>query len=122
MPNIKALTYEELCYMKEEYSFSLFTDEFGNKYVCVNCKSYPKRNTLHPITESFHINTPVRKVVITRECMNFWIDIYKEQGYSLIEVQDAINKLKLTYQNVGSEDITKRLSSKKQNAKIVEKN
>lgn len=119
--NLKPLTYEELQYVKEEYSFDLLTNDKDEKFVMVNCKSYPKRNTVHDANHSFYINTHVRRLVIGRDAMDMWIEKFRSRGFTLIEVQDAINKLKVGYQRISSAEVEKRLTSRKVDAKIITK-
>ena len=110
--NVKALTVDELNYINEEYSFKLLIDQEGNKYVSVSCKSYPKRNVIHPISESFRIKTRFRTLVFNHETMSIWANNFADK-YTLIEVADAITKLKLTYEKITNDNIEKRLIGRK---------
>lgn len=96
--NLKALTEEELDYMKDKYSFKLFEN-----YIVVTCKGY-NRTTLHEINSPFEIRSPLRKIKISKQAINLWITKY-QNTYSLVEVQNAISTLIVTYQEVNSENI-----------------
>jgi len=106
--NLKALTEEELDYMKDKYSFKLFED-----YIVVSCKGY-NRTTLHDIHSPFEIRSPIRKIKISTQAIDLWIKKYQNLC-SLVEVQNAISTLIVTYQEVNDENIDtciKRTTSK----------
>ena len=96
--NLRALTKEELDFMRDKYSFKLF-----DKYIVVSCRGY-NRTTLHDITKPFEIRSPIRKVKLSVQAINLWIEKYQEK-YSLVEVQNAISTLIVTYQEVTPENI-----------------
>lgn len=110
--NLRALTDEELEYVKQEYFFELLTDSNGNMQLIVYTRSYPNRKTLHDVNNKFILSTPRRKVTISKEAIQLWINEYKDKGYSLIEVQNAISCLIVTYQNLNREDIQNQLDRK----------
>lgn len=112
--NLKALTDEELAYLQKTYKFELMGD-----YIAVSCSTATgatyNRKTLHIVSEPFTLSTKVRKITITTQAINLWIDKYKD-NYSLMEVQNAINLLIITYQDVTEQNIETQL--KRGQAKI----
>lgn len=100
--NTKALNDIELHYIKTNYNFTLE----GN-YVYVSYNNY-KRMVVHPISHNFVLSTKVRKITITVDAMKTWINKYKDK-YSLIEVQNAINILVVTYQPITHENLELQL-------------
>lgn len=100
--NIKALTTDELHFVLSKYKFSLFEN-----YILVESNG---RKTLHDKTKGFSLLLPLerRRIKITTKAIDFWVDKYLEK-YSLIEVQNAINTLVVTYQNVTNENLKGQL-------------
>ena len=100
--NIKALTNEELAFVVSKYHFSLFND-----CIVVNSNN---RKTLHDKNESFSLLLPLerRRIKITTKAIDLWIRKYIEK-YSLVEVQNAINTLIVTYQSPNEENIDGQL-------------
>lgn len=94
--NVKVLNDDELNYIKNIYDFILVND-----LVVVKAKSY-NRSVAHCIDKSFKLNTRVRVFTITTDAINFWI---KNLKYNLIDVQNSINKLIVTYQDVTTNNI-----------------
>lgn len=104
--NIKALTNEELKFIVEKYHFELFEN-----YVVVSTNN---RKTLHDKSTSFSLLLPLerRRIKITSRAIDLWIEKYIDK-YSLIEVQNAINTLTVTYQNPNEENIDGQLKRTK---------
>ena len=100
--NTKALNDLELHYIKTNYLFD--ADE---KYIYVSYKNSSKV-VVHPISHNFILSTKVRKITILVEAINLWINKYKN-NYSLIEVQNALNTLAVTYQPITNENIELQL-------------
>ena len=100
--NIKALTNEELKFVVSKYHFSLFED-----YIVVTSNN---RKTLHDKNNSFSLLLPLerRRIKISTKAIDLWIKKYIEK-YSLVEVQNAINTLIVTYQNPNEENIDGQL-------------
>lgn len=109
--NLRALTDEELDFIDSNYVFEVLE----NKYIIVSFKGY-NRKVLHDIDKPFLINTSVRKVNISIEAINYWLEDFKD-NYSLIEVQNAINVLIVLYQPVNKEEIEKQL--KRRTSKVT---
>ena len=103
MANLKALNKEELDYLNDKYTFELLE----NKYIVVHCKGY-NRKVLHELDQSINLNTPIRRILINPETIRLWIENFKAE-YSLLDVQNAINSLIITYQDVNLEDIKLQL-------------
>ena len=104
--NLKALSVEELKYFLDRYDIDLVGD-----YIVVTCKTL-KRKTLHDLDKGFPLSTPVKKMNITRQAIELWRKDYIGH-YSLIEVQNAINTLIITYQNVNDLQIREQLKRTK---------
>ena len=107
--NLKALTQEELDYIKDSYQFDVY-----DKYIVVSCSvngTMYNRKTLHDIDKPFFLTTKVRKITITVQAINMWLEKYKDR-YSLIEVQNAINFLIINYQPLTDEEMEKQLKRK----------
>lgn len=104
--NLKALTIDELKYFVDRYDIELV-----DKYIVVNCKTL-KRKTLHDLDAGFELSTPVRKINISKKAIDLWKDQYIGK-YSLIEVQNAINTLIITYQNLNDTQISEQLKRTK---------
>lgn len=102
--NLRALTNEELSYIAKNYTFTLQGD-----YVIVQKVNYGLK-TLHPIDKSFSIRTSMRRVTISKEAIDLWITQFKNQ-YSLIEVQAAISRLIVTFQDLSTIQIAKQLKT-----------
>lgn len=117
--NLRALTDEELEYVNQEYIFDLIKDSTGKQQIIVSTRSYPNRKTLHDVNNKFIISTKQRKVTISKEAIQLWINEYRPE-YSLIEVQNAISTLIVTYQGLGKKVIDEQLERK--SSRIENKN
>lgn len=107
--NLKALTDEELDYIRNSYQFDVH-----DKYIVVMCSvngTMYNRKTLHDIDKPFSLTTKARKITISVQAINMWLEKYKDK-YSLIEVQNAINYLIITYQPLTDEEMEKQLKRK----------
>ena len=105
--HIKLLTQAELENLNVKYIFSISGDD-----IVVSLKDY-NRYTLHPKNKPFAINSRwgVKRVInFTLEAINFWIKCMEEnKKYSLFDVQQAVNALTITYQDVNYESVLKFL-------------
>lgn len=99
--NIKTLSVDELKYFLDRYDIKL-TDN----YILVYC-SDPKRKTFHDIGD-FNLVTPIRKIKISKQAIDIWKERYMDD-YSLIEVQNAINFLTITYRNINNSQLDNQL-------------
>lgn len=104
--NLKALSVDELKYFLDRYDIKLLDD-----YILVTCKTL-NRKTLHDLDKGFPLSTPIKKMNITKQAIELWKNDYKD-SYSLIEVQNAINTLIITYQNVNDFQIREQLKRTK---------
>ena len=102
--NIKVLTAAERKYLNEKYTFS-----FDDKNVYVKVNNYA-RITAHPISENFYIKNDMRRMTISVMAISLWKSKYFGK-HSLIDVQNAINYLKVSYQEVNDETIDSALKS-----------
>lgn len=113
--NIKVLSDSELAYLKEKYVFGKAIVE-DKIYVVVKCKDY-NRMVLHDSAKKFTINTPIKRITISKEAIYLWkTELF---DYSLIEIQNAINSLVVTYQDLTINDIKEQI--KNNNLKIKAK-
>lgn len=96
--NMKFLDANLLKFAKENYKFDIMGDFVVVTAIKLN------RKCLHPIDENFYIKIYTRKLTITKDTISLWMDKYKNEC-SLIELQNAINQLVLTYQNVNDTNI-----------------
>ncbi len=110
--NIKILSKEELDYLVEKYSFRML-----NPTVLGVKTSSCARENIHSILESFTINTPIKRITITPMAINYWIKLGDKAH--LIAVQNAINVLMITYQDISENAILKQI--KKNSTQIIEK-
>lgn len=101
--NLKAFTMDELKFFLSKYDISLNGDS-----VVVRCKGMD-RATSHPASRGFVLSTRVKKINITAEAISYWRDDQSIGQYSLIEVQNAINTLKITYQRVNQTQLLSEL-------------
>ena len=109
--NLRALTDEELKYINEKYTFEVFKDE----YIIVKCQT---RKTLHAIGKSFALSTPIRKVAISTTAIDMWLQLFVDK-YSLIDVQNAISTLTITYQPINRETVENQIIRKTTEIKKV---
>ena len=147
--NLRALSDEELEYINKTYTFELFDFEKNyrniykfvedklddtskkelldiidsmskneGKFIVVTTNNYQLRKILHSSDESFIISSPKRKITFSVEAINYWINDFKED-YTLIDVQNAINILTVTYQTVNKEEIRKQLERKSSKIKSM---
>lgn len=100
--NIKALTNDELKFVVSRYEF-----QSVDNYVIVHCNN---KNTIHDKSTAFSLLLPLerRRIKITTRAIDLWDKKYLNK-YSLVEVQNAINTLIVTYQNPNEENIDGQL-------------
>lgn len=110
--NIQVLTQDERTYLNNKYDFDVKDD-----VLIVKVKDYG-RVTVHDMNCKFSLNAKVRKITISPEAIQMWHKKFKGK-YSLIDVQDAINQLVVTYQTPSDEDVGEQLKILN-NPKIVE--
>ena len=104
MRNLRALTGDELLYLTKNYEF----EDLG-KYIVVSFTGDSRKTkTVHDSSEGFSISSKVRRINITKQAIDLWVSGYKYQ-YSLIEVQNAINTLIVTYRDLTTEEIDNQL-------------
>lgn len=106
--NCRALSKDELSFMNAKYEFWINGDN-----VCVRCTNRA-RITYHPKNEKFSINIKrVRKItynVVAIEMFErFQVDDARKK-YSLTDIQNALNILRITYQPIDEEHVLALLS------------
>lgn len=100
--NTKALTDSELKFLVGRYIFELVEN-----YVVVNCNN---KKTIHPRDEGFSLLLPLqrRRIKITKQAIDLWCENYIDK-YSLLEVQNAINTLLVTFQSISEVNVKSQL-------------
>ena len=107
--NIKLLTKDERKFFNEHYSFEIKDD-----FILVKFKNYG-RFVAHPINESFDIASKVRKIKISKEAIKLWSEKFKDTTFSLVDVQNAMNALTISYQATDYNEVKNQLDVIKNN-------
>ena len=106
--NIHILTEDERKYFNEKYTFVV-----KDHAVLVKVKDYD-RTTAHPLTQKFTLKTILRKLTISVEALQLWSERFhkkykstttNDDVYTLIDVQNAINMLIVSYQSISFENV-----------------
>lgn len=107
--NVHILSADDHKYFNDKYMFIINGDS-----VLVQIKDY-NRTTAHPLDKSFALKTLVRKLTISKEALSIWSTnfyrnqkyqtITKEDMYTLIDIQNAINMLIVAYQAITFENV-----------------
>ena len=104
--NIKILTDGQLDELNKKYIFSLSDDK-----IYVTIKDY-NRITCHDVNESFFINSDIRKITINPISITYYRQFKEEKlPYSLFDIQQAVNILSITYQEVNKKNIINVINS-----------
>lgn len=103
--NVKLLTPEQLRLLKEKYIFN-----YDGENVVVQLSDY-NRITKHDAKQKFHINSKIRKIIFIPEVIEYWIEL-GVKNYSLLDVQQAANKLYVMYQPLTLDNLKKVLHEK----------
>lgn len=92
-------------------SYYTITFDSDSERILVSGKRRPNRITYHSIKENFKINFfKLNKLMtISKEAIDMWLQIGVED-YTLISVQNAMNYLYITYQDITKEKILKILN------------
>lgn len=101
--NIRILTKAERDYFNKKYIFEIIDNK-----ILVKVKDY-NRITAHEISKNFSLNTKLRKLTISKEAIKLWSEKFYGK-YSLIDVQNAINQLLITYQLPSEKEIEQQLN------------
>jgi len=112
--NIKILTDTEITVLNYSYDFEIKSDLILVKSKKIN------RTVIHNKKEKFYLNTKISRITISPLAIQTWEYQFKNEGYTLFEVQNAINKLYVMYQEPSQNDISKLL--KRNTTKITEIN
>ena len=88
-----------------------YTISFKDGKILISGKRRPNRITYHNIDKKFYISFfELNKLMtISVETINMWLQIGPDD-YSLISVQNAMNYLHITYQDITKEKILKILN------------
>lgn len=109
--NCKALSDEELSFINAKYEFWLE----GNN-VCVRCTNRA-RITYHPKNEKFSINVKhIRKItysVVAIEMFERFQSDDVNKKYTLTDIQNALNILRITYQPIADTQVLSLLNKNK---------
>ena len=100
--NVKVLTKQELQYFKKKYRFELQDDKV---FVYVNGYN---RVTAHDVHYRISITTAIRRIIISAEALEYWTQAFIGK-YSPVEVQNAMNFLKISYKDIDTESILKTM-------------
>jgi len=96
--NIKVLSQEELDYLNSIYTF-----EYEDNMVAVMCKN---RIAIHNADQKFTISTPISKITLTLDAIEYWKrQRHNHVSYSLFDIQNTMNLLKVIYQEVNYENV-----------------
>lgn len=102
--NLKLLSDEQLIEFKEKYNFQIL-----DSLIVVRTSNF-NRPTMHEKTKSFFITLNNRKLTITPEAINMWETHFPNRH--LVDIQHAVNRLFLMYQNPTVGDIEKLINDK----------
>lgn len=103
--NIKLLSKTQFERINSKYTFTIEDDK-----IIVGLTTCA-RKTAHDIDKPFHINAKkIRKVCFSIEAINIWRELYHDGLPTLLQVQQAVNKLTITFQKVNTENVRKILS------------
>lgn len=117
--NLRALLPDEFEYINTKYRFSLICEanvlssdccgegSLDVSYIMVESVGYD-RKVLQSVNKSFSLNTPIRRVTISKEAIDMWIDHFILE-HTLIEVQNALSILIVTHQATTVEEVRAQL-------------
>lgn len=104
--NVRLMTENELILLKKRYKFTI-----ENNKIVVRT-SIRSRETLHDIDKPFAINVKkVRKICFSQDAIQIWKSLYEEEA-NLLEVQQAVNKLVITFQDITLDNVKEILNGK----------
>lgn len=106
---LRLLSKTERQYFNNNYNFKLH-----DNMLLVSKKDF-NRVVAHSITSDFCINSPIRKIKISAEAIQMWKTYFEKSKYSVVDIQNAINILTMSYQKIGYEEVVSQL-------KIIDKN
>lgn len=106
--NVRLMTKEEMSFLKNKYWFNIIDD--NTMAVCTKIRH---RQTLHSFNESFVINVKkLRTIRFSVEALLIWKELYNGREPNLLDVQQAVNKLAITFQDITINNVNKLLSGK----------
>lgn len=107
--NIKLLTKDERQYFKDNYTFILKDDVILTQF-----KGYG-RLVAHSVNEDFNLSSKVRKIKISKEAIKLWMTKFKDTDFNIVDVQNAMNALTISYQATDIDDVKNQLNVIKAN-------
>ena len=107
--NIRLLTKEERKFFKDNYKFAIKED-----VILVTFNGYG-RIVAHPLNEDFSISSKIRKIKITKEAISLWQKKFQNTDFNVVDVQNAMNALIISYQGTDFNDVKNQLELIKQN-------
>lgn len=102
--NVKILTRQELQYFKQKYRF-----ELKEKSFLVYVNGY-NRVTEHLLDRRLNIVSSSRRIIVSIEALSFWREHFYGK-FSPIEVQNAMNFLKISYKEIDKDAILKTMKA-----------
>ena len=102
--NIKLMTKSELKLLNDIYTF-----KYIDGGILATTKNY-NRKVIHDIDKKFLINSKIRNIYITPQAMKMWVDNFQNSEYTLLDIQNAINSLIISYQNIDKSELIKELN------------
>ena len=103
--NIKILSQAQLEKLNAKYYFDV-----DDQDIIVGLNNY-QRVTRHPRDKRFHINSKTdvkRKICFSKEAIDIWLTCKENKlKLSLFDVQNAVNVLTVTYQQVSYENVVR---------------
>lgn len=108
--HIVLMSNKEIKAFKDKYTIYLEDEKI---YVKIN--RYENRKTAHSIHKSFVVNViGMRVVKFTKDTIDLWLDFINDGlKFDLIDVQEKVNEVYLSYQDINKENVLKALNAKK---------
>lgn len=101
--NTKILTKDELDFLNNKYQI-----EYKDNLLFIKANTI-NRAVCHNLDDKFTIvfkkDGVIRFVKISPEATKMWVNNYKDTSYSLFDVQNAINVLIISFQQVTKDDV-----------------
>lgn len=113
MYNRKPLTQEQLDNMNEDIHFELVTSNTGTNYILWS-KRKNGRGLYYRVDENgkgFEVASRNRKVKIDTLAIQLWIDEFKDKGYTLLDVQQAVSVNEILFIEKTNENVKTYLDS-----------
>lgn len=107
--NVRLLTDAEIENVKSRFAFYVNDDKIAVEAFKNN------RITYHSINESFSLNIKnLRKITFTLDAINIWLTLLlQKERPNLLDVQQVVNKLIISYQKINIDNVKKILIEQK---------